>query len=158
MDRWAEHYQKLYLKENTVTDLAVESACALSILEELDIPPSVEELSKAIDSLACRKPPGIDCISPEIIKAGKQTALLHKLLLQCWEEATVPQHVCDANIITLYKIKGDHSDCNNYCGISILSIVGEAFTCMVLNRLQCLLSTFTKKHSVHSGLEDCQST
>ncbi len=44
----------------------------------------------------------------------------------------------DANIITLYKNKGDHSDCNNYRGISLLSIVGKVFAHVVLNRLQVL--------------------
>ena len=140
MERWAEHYQELYLRENTVTDSAVESTCTLPILEVLDIPPSVEELSKAIHSLACGKAPGKDGIPPEVIKAGKQTALLHhlhELLLQCSEKGTMPQNMCDANI-TLYKNKGDCSDYNNYCGISLLSIVGKAFTHMVLNRFQVL--------------------
>lgn len=41
----------------------------------------------------------------------------------------------DGKIITLYKSKGECSDCNNYCGISLLSIVSKA--CVVLNRLQC---------------------
>ena len=40
------------------------------VLKELDIPPSVEELSKAIDSLACGKAPGKDGIPPDVIKAG----------------------------------------------------------------------------------------
>lgn len=50
---------------------------------------------------------------PEVIKAGKKTILLqhlHELLLQCWEEGTVPQDMHDATIITLYKNKGDRSD------------------------------------------------
>ena len=46
MEKWAEHYQEFYLRENTVTDSAVESSCTLPILEELDVWPSVEELSK----------------------------------------------------------------------------------------------------------------
>ncbi|GAA6101903.1 uncharacterized protein LOC116952123 [Tachysurus ichikawai] len=33
----------------------------------------------------------------------------------------------DANIVTLYKNKEDHSDCNNYRGIPLFSIVGKAF-------------------------------
>ena len=141
MESWAEHYQELYSRENTVTDSAVKSTCALLVLEELDGPPSVEKLSKAINFLACSNVPGKDGIPPEVIKAGKQTFLLchlHELLLQCCEEGTVPQGICNANIITLYKNKGDCSDCNNYCGISILSIVWKVFACIVLNVLQVL--------------------
>ena len=41
----------------------------------------------------------------------------------------------DADIDTLYKNKGDCSDCNNYRGISLLSIAGKAFAQVALNRL-----------------------
>ncbi|KAG6930718.1 hypothetical protein G0U57_003012, partial [Chelydra serpentina] len=44
----------------------------------------------------------------------------------------------DANIVTLYKNKGDRSDCNNYRGISLLSVVGKVFARVILNRLQKL--------------------
>ena len=44
----------------------------------------------------------------------------------------------NAKIITLYKNQGDHSDCNNYRGISLLSIVGKVFARVVLVRLQVL--------------------
>ncbi|XP_076461753.1 uncharacterized protein LOC143294207 [Babylonia areolata] len=87
VERWAEHYQELYSRENIVADAAMESIPNLSVMEELDIPPSEEELSKAIVSLVCGKAPGKDGIPPEVIKAGKRTALfhhLHQLLLQCW--------------------------------------------------------------------------
>ena len=50
----------------------------------------------------------------------------------------MPQDMRDAKIITLYKNKGDHSDCNNYLGISLLGIVEKAFARVVLNRLQLL--------------------
>ena len=50
----------------------------------------------------------------------------------------MPQDMCDANIITLYKNKGDRSDCNNYRGISLHSIVGKTFARVMLNRLQTL--------------------
>ena len=128
MERWAEHYQELYSMETVVTDTAVENTCPLPVMEELDDPPTIEELSKPIDSLASGKAPGNDGIPPEVIKAGKETSLLehlHELLLQCWEEGSVPQDMRDASIITLYKNKGDRNDCNNYRGISFLSIVGR---------------------------------
>ena len=41
-------------------------------------------------------------------------------------------------IVTLYKNKADRSDCNNYLGISLLSIVGKSFVRFILNRLQLL--------------------
>ena len=104
MERRVEHYQGLYLIESTVTDTAVELTSLLPIMEELDIPPTYEELSKAIDSLASVEAPGIDGISPEVIKTGKQSNILehlNKLLLQCWQESTVPEDMCDVKIITL---------------------------------------------------------
>lgn len=141
MERWTEHYGELYSRENTVTVKAMENTTSLSTIEELDSPPTIEELSKAIDSLSCAKAPGSDGIPPEVVKAAKESSLLshlHELLLQCWEEGTVPQDMRDARIVTLYKNKGDRSDCNNYRGISLLSIVGKAFAKVVLKRLQVL--------------------
>ena len=44
----------------------------------------------------------------------------------------------DANVVTLYKNKGDRSDCSNYHGISLLRIVGKVFARVVLKRLQVL--------------------
>ena len=61
-----------------------------------------------------------------------------------WALATVlggrnsAQDMRDSNIITLYKNKGDCSDCNNYPEMSLLSINGKAFTRLVLNKLQTL--------------------
>lgn len=46
----------------------------------------------------------------------------------------------DASIVTLYKNKGDRSDCNNYRGISLLSIVAKVFAWVTLTRLQRLAS------------------
>ena len=44
----------------------------------------------------------------------------------------------NVKIITLYKNKGDRSDCNNYRGISLLSIVDKEFAKVILVRLQVL--------------------
>ena len=44
----------------------------------------------------------------------------------------------DFKISTIYKNKSDRNDCNNYRGISLLSIVGKLFTRDILLRLQTL--------------------
>jgi len=71
MDRWAEYFQELYSRENIATDSAVEGTVNLPVIVEHDIPPSVEELSKAIDSLVCGRVPGKGAIPPNVIKAAK---------------------------------------------------------------------------------------
>ena len=107
MKRWLNTTKSSTL-ETIVTDTAIESTSLLPVMNKLDFPPSVDELRKAINSLACGKAPGNDGVPSEVIKAGMNTALLyhlHELLLQCWEEGTLPQDMRDANVITLYKNK-----------------------------------------------------
>ena len=103
----------------------LNSIAALPEMEELDKLPTVDELSRASDKLAHGKAIGKDGIPAEVLQCGKPALLnqLHTILYQCWEDGSVPQDMRDANIVTLYKNKGDRSDCNNYIGISLLSIV-----------------------------------
>ena len=74
-----------------VTSAALDAIECLPTMEELDTEPTVEELSKAIDSLAAGKAPGSDGIPPDLVKRCKTTLLLplHKVLCQCWQEGAV---------------------------------------------------------------------
>ena len=128
MERWVGHYSDLYSRQNVVTTAALDAIKCLPVMVELDTEPTIEELSKAIESLASGKAPGTDRILPDLIKHCKTTLLLplHEVLCQCWKEGAVPQEMRDAKIITLYKNKGERSDCNSERGISLLSIVGKA--------------------------------
>jgi hypothetical protein len=139
MERWAEHYQELFSRENVVSDKAMQNTTPISTMEEFDAPPTIDELRKAIDALSCGKAPGRDAIPAKIVKAGKENSLLghlHELLLQCWDEGTLPRDMRDVKIVTLYKNKSDRSDCNNYRRISLLSTVVKAFARIVLNHPQ----------------------
>ena len=140
MERWVEHYSDLYSRENTVTPSALGAIKCMPTMEELDVEPTMDELSKAIDSLAAGKAPGSDSIPPDLIKHCKTTLLhpLHEVLCQCWRGGAVPQDMKDAKIITLYKNKGERSDCNNYRGISLLSIIGKVYARVLLICLQKL--------------------
>ena len=112
----------------------------LSVLHELDELPTISELEKAIDQLAPGKSPGSDEIPPDLIKQCKTVLLkpIYEHLCSCWAEGEVPQDMRDTKIVTLYKNKGDRSDCNNYRGISLLSIVGKIYARIILVRLQKL--------------------
>ena len=110
------------------------------MMDKLDAKPTIEDLSKAKDTLSSGKAPGNDSISPEVIKCGNPALLepFHEQLCLCWEEGAVSQDMRDATIVTLYKNKGDRSHCNNYRGISLLSIVRKVFARILLTRLHTL--------------------
>ena len=133
---------------------------SLPVMTELDTEPTEDDLSKAIDSLKNGKAPGKDATPPEVIKHGKPVLLLHHLhlLLLCWKEATVPQDMRDANIVTLYKNKGDRSDCNNYRGISLLSVVGKVFARVALTKLQILAEHTVTLPEYQCGFRTGRST
>ena len=140
MERWVEHYTELYASENVVTEDALNAVECRPELEELDREPTIDELCEALDSLASGKAPGKDGIPADVLKCCKETLIteLHQILCLCWSEGEVPQDMRVANVITLYKNKGDRGDCNNYRGISLLSVVGKVFARVVLKRLQVL--------------------
>ena len=88
---------------------------------ELDDLPTVDEITKLIEQLKSGKAAGVDGIPPEIWKHGGLMlhTKLHELFICCWEQGKLPQDLCDAVIITLYKNKGEKSDCSNYRGITL---------------------------------------
>ena len=96
---------------------AIDSIQALPVLQKLDA-----ELEKAVNALANTKASGNDA-TPLKLSNKVKPALpphLHELVQLCWWE---PQGLRDAKIATPLKNEGDRSDCNNYRGISVLSIV-----------------------------------
>ena len=138
--RWVEHYSLLYSKEDMMPLDFGNHLPNLPQMAELDEKPTLKELSDAIDHLSPGKAPGSDNIPAEILHDLKGPLLprLYELLIQCWEEGEIPHDMRDAKIVTLYKNKGDKGDCNNYRGISLLSITGKAFARVILCRLQRL--------------------
>ena len=137
MERWVEHHSDLYSRQNVVTTAAFDAVECLPVIEELDTKPTTEELNKIINS---RESPRQRRDPPDLIKHCATTLLLplHEVLCQCWKEGAVPQDMRGAKIVTLYKNKGERSDCNNYRGSSLLSIVSKVFARVILVRLQKL--------------------
>ena len=129
MERWVKHNQELYSTENNVSEEVINSIQLMLSIIELDSEPTASEIEKAINGLANGKAPGNDAIPSEVIKQWMPVLLphLHELLSLCWREGEVPQNMRGAKIVTLFKNKGDCSDCNNYRGISLLSVLGKMF-------------------------------
>ena len=135
--RWREHFCTLLNRPSTVDSSALDAIPQKPALEELDLPPSLEEVTKAVKQTSTGKAPGMDGIPAEMYKAAGPVAVdtLHEIFCSVWGEETMPQDFRDATVVSLYKNKGSKSDCGNYRGVSLLSVAGKILARVVLNRL-----------------------
>ena len=72
-----------------MSNAAAANTNTLQIMEELDAPQSIREVERAIDFLASDKTPNKNGISPEVVKAGKDTSAERKEL---YAKTCVNQH------------------------------------------------------------------
>ncbi len=94
------------------------------------------EVEEAIGKMKCGKAAGIDRITPEMVKHGGD-AVVEWLIIICdlaWRQGKVPDKWKKAVIVPLHKGKGK-DECNNYRGISLLSVPGKIYGRILTERL-----------------------
>ena len=52
MERWVEHYSELYSTMNVISEEALMAMESLSIMDELDDEPTLEDINQALDQLS----------------------------------------------------------------------------------------------------------
>ena len=99
---------------------------------------NVSEVEAASRKMKRGKSAGLDGVCVEMIKSGEECMMewLVRLFNVCWREKSVPQDWMDACIVPIYKGKGDKKECNNYRGISLLSVVGKLYGRIVIGRVK----------------------
>ena len=137
MKQWTLHFSTVLNLTSEVTDEALESIQQRPMIPELDASPNAAETNAAIKQLQTGKAPGPDGIPGEVFKAGGETLITHltRMFQVFWVNGQLPRDLRDANIIHLYKNKGDRSSCDNHSGISLLSIAGKILARIMLNRI-----------------------
>ena len=137
LDRWTEHFKGVLNQDSEFDMSLLEEIPQWDVNESLDAVPTLREVSDSIKQLTSGKSPGEDGIPPEIYKHGGPALeeQVLKLFIKIWEEGEVVQAFRDANIVHLYKNKGDRSCCDNHRGISLLCIAGKILARLMLNRL-----------------------
>ena len=81
---------------------------------EQDDPPTHEEIKKATMQLKVGKSPGIDGIQQKSISTGEKHCLISsRICSPIVGRKGLPQDLRDAVIVSLYKDKGEKSDCSN---------------------------------------------
>ena len=135
--RWANHFESLLNHTNPVDPHILDNLPDLPTTTHLDTPPLHSEIQQAIAGLKNNKSAGPDGIPAEVFKHGGYmlTRRLHILIHNIWEHGTIPQDWKDANIVIIYKHKGDRAVCGNSRGIALLSIAGKVLAKVMLSRL-----------------------
>lgn len=137
LNRWSEHFYTLFNASRSVQEPAIDRIPQQPVKTELDVAPTLQETEEAIEQLKSGKAAGVDGIPPEVWKNGGPALYtkLHEFFVCCWEQGKLPHDLKDAVIITLYKNKGEKSDCSNYPSITLLSVAGKILARVLLNRL-----------------------
>ena len=116
----------------------------LETVHELDQPPTEREVGEALDSLKPGKSPGPDGIPGEVLRLGGDTVTkcMFNFITAVWSAGRVPQQWKDADIISIYKRKGDPTICGNSRGTSLLSTGDKVLARIVL---LCLINNLADK-------------
>ncbi|CAH8626502.1 unnamed protein product [Schistosoma haematobium] len=134
-NRWVEHFKELLNRPAPLNPSNIEAAPT-----DLPInvgPPTIEEISMAIRQIKSGKAAGPDNIPAEALKAdvAATARILHILFNKIWDEEQVPTDWKEGLLIKIPK-KGDLSKCDNYRGITLLSIPGKVFNRVLLNMMK----------------------
>ena len=92
---------------------------------------------KAMKKLKNGKSGWIDGITAEIMKADMETSgkYLEKLFTAVWNQEVVPSEWSKGLIVKIPK-KGGRSVCDNYRGITLLSVPSKVFSRVLILRIQ----------------------
>ena len=135
--RWVEHFKEILNQPEppSTFDFTKENRAAPLDVQTSEI--TREETLEAIGALKNNRAAGWDEITGEMLKHGGEDLVtkLTELLNSCWEKQDVPRDWQQGMIVKLPK-KGNISDCNNWRGITLLSVPGKVLSRILLKRLR----------------------
>ena len=133
-NRWKEHFSETLNRPTPIVQADIEEA-----EEDLNIrtdTPDKEEIIAAIRTLKNGKAPGHDNLNAELFKADPNLAAetLLPLFIAIWEKKEIPEDWNKGTIIKIPK-KGNLQDCNNWRGITLLSIPSKILAKVIIMRI-----------------------
>ena len=138
-ERWVRFFRSLLNSKSDIDPDIPKRLPQHPVASALKVEPAEEDIATAMKAMANAKAVGPDGLPAELLKLGLQqdrTILpeLHRLTTLIWREGKVPQQWKDAATTMLHK-KGDKTECENYCGISLVSHPGKVLLQVVARRL-----------------------
>lgn len=138
--RWVQHFREV-LNHPDPSEPANPTPSD-AILDINTDPPTVAEIKRAILAMKNGKAAGIDSIHAEMMKADADLAafVLTDLFSSIWEKGKIPDDWSKGLIVKLPK-KGNLQECDNWRGITLLSIPSKIFCRVLLKRIDQAIDT-----------------
>ena len=133
--RWQEHFKEVL--NRPVPEVATEVEETDVVNNGIDIGEITrEEIKSALGDMKSGKAPGIDSITADLLRVDTDTTIqvLHELFNKIWEEESVPEDWLRGLIIKLPK-KGDLTSCENWRGITLMSVVAKVLGRVLIKRI-----------------------
>ena len=132
--RWAEHFSEVLNRPAPTSEADIQESG-----DDLDIntlPPGREEIIAAIKSLKNGKAPGQDNLNAELFKIDPELAsqILQPLFKAIWEIKQLPEDWTEGIIVKIPK-KGALNNCNNWRGITLLSVPSKILAKIIIMRI-----------------------
>ena len=145
LKRWAEHFEDLLNRPapGAIADIPpAENQLLVNCNTSTE-----EEVRRAIHTLKNGKAAGPDDVPAEALKAAPYTsaAMVWKIIQRIWKQEKVPQDWKEGFQVKLPK-KGDQSECENQRGIMLLSVPGNVFNRIMLERLKTAVDKKLRDH------------
>ena len=148
LDEWVQYFEKLNSIEHIQADHnhthtnnnilhKIEALEKSQTFCELDFKITEKEIDGALKKLKNNKSPGIDGITGEMLKCGRQIwiPILGKLFNQIFVSKEYPKGWATCLLTPVYK-KGDPYIKDNYRGISVNSVLAKLYNLILLERLE----------------------
>ena len=136
-NRWKQHFSAVFKTPafTFCTDL-LDQIPIYPTDENLANAPTIDEVKRALKCMNLHKAAGKDRISAELLIYGGDGVInaLHRVMCEVWTSETVPKDWVDSVIVPVPK-KGDLHLCDNWRGISLLSVPGKVFSRIIINRI-----------------------
>ena len=163
----AEHYQKessVKLPRERTRQVRAESTAAIKNQKStnncMDEAITLKEVEAAIKGLKCKKAPGPDGVSNDMIRhlgpVAKKTLL--ELFNESWKTGSVPAMWKKAIIIPIHKQGKDKKNPNSYRPISLLSCLGKLMERVINRRLLFFLENNNILSPTQTGYRRHRST
>ena len=135
LNRWAEHFGELLNRPRPQNQPEIQPA-EEDLLINCNIP-TREEIKRAIGHIQNGKAAGPDGIPAEALKGDVTTSveMLYSLFEEIWEKEEIPAEWKEGYLIKIPK-KGDLSRCENFRGITLLSVPGKVLNRIILERMK----------------------